>query len=219
LRAALAFLVLLAVTASRAPAWGQAEPPPPTRPPISPPTLAVTLSSDVPRVQAANILDDGTFVALMRDGFPLRLHYRLELWRRRARWFDQFVSDASWDVVVQQDPLTGDYILARSGGGNAVSRYAAVDQLRRALAASYEVRLAPRGTGEFYFIGTLVAETLNDSDIDQVMLWLKGELTPAVSGQGNVGEALSRGAQRLLVRLAGLPRVRLEARSEVFERR
>jgi len=150
LRAALAFLVLLAGAASRAPAWGQAEPAPApqARSPVQPPTLAVTLSSNVPRVQAANILDDGTFVALMRDGLPLRLHYRLELWRRRARWFDQFVSDASWDVVVQQDPLTGDYILARSGGGNAVSRYSTVEELRRALAASYEVRLAPRGTGE-----------------------------------------------------------------------
>jgi len=40
-------------------------------------------------------------------------------------------------------------------------------------------------------------------------------VTPAVSG-GNLGGALARGAQRLLVRIAGLPRLTLEARSETF---
>ena len=35
----------------------------------------------------------------------------------------------------------------------------------------------------------------------------------------NLGGALTRGAQRLLVRIAGLPRLTLEARSETFNRR
>src|SRR5947199_5734028 len=39
----------------------------------------------------------------------------------------------------------------------------------------------------------------------------------SVSGGGNLGGALARGAQRLLVRIAGLPRLTLEAHQERSE--
>ncbi|HYT63777.1 MAG TPA: hypothetical protein VEL50_07740, partial [Gemmatimonadales bacterium] len=55
------------------------------------PTLTVTLHNDVPRVRSTGLLADGKFVGLMRSGFPLRLHYRLELWKVRTSWFDQFI--------------------------------------------------------------------------------------------------------------------------------
>ena len=48
--------------------------------------------------------------------------------------------------------------------------------------------------------------------------WLKGDVSPAVSGRGDLGGALVRGAQRILVRIAGLPRLTLEARTETFGR-
>ena len=43
-------------------------------------------------------------------------------------------------------------------------------------------------------------------------------MSPAVSGRGNLGDALVRGAQQLLVRMAGLPRLTLEARSKLLRR-
>src|SRR2546430_10505393 len=49
------------------------------------PALTVTLQSEMPRIQTTALLGDGRFVSLMRSGFPLRLHYRLELWRGRPR--------------------------------------------------------------------------------------------------------------------------------------
>ena len=52
------------------------------------PALTVILQKDVARVQATSLLADGKFTTLMRSGFPLRLHYRLELWRARSGWFD-----------------------------------------------------------------------------------------------------------------------------------
>src|SRR2546430_17519709 len=52
------------------------------------PTLTITLQSETPRIQTTQLLADGKFTALMRSGFPLRLHYRLELWRNRATWFE-----------------------------------------------------------------------------------------------------------------------------------
>jgi len=205
-RAGFRLLALLAcATAAPAPPAGAQQP-----------SLTVLLQNGVPRVQATALLADGKFVGLMRSGFPLRLHYRLELWRARSGWFDQFVSDWSGDAVAHHDPLADDFVLIRTGG--AVSRYTTADSLERALEIPLYVRLAPKGPGKFYFLCRLDITTLNDTDLEELTRWLKGDVSPAVSGEGNVGGALVRGAQRILVRIAGLPRLTLEARSETFTR-
>jgi hypothetical protein len=178
------------------------------------PSLTVTLQNNLPRVRSGGLLSDGKFVGLMRSGFPLRLHYRLELWRVRASWFDQFVREASWDAVARHDPLADDFVLIRQGG--AVSRYATPEELAHALEIPYTVTLRPNSEGRFYFLARLEVTTLNDTDLQELSRWLSGDVGPAVSGDGNLGEALARGAQRVLVRLAGLPRQRLEARSPTF---
>ena len=179
------------------------------------PSLTVTLqNNNIPRVRSGGLLSDGKFVGLMRSGFPLRLHYRLELWRVRASWFDQFVREASWDAVARHDPLADDFMLIRQGGG--VSRYATPEELAHALEIPYTVTLRPNGEGRFYFLARLEVTTLNDTDLQELSRWLSGDVGPAVSGEGSLGEALARGAQRVLVRLAGLPRQRLEARSPTF---
>jgi hypothetical protein len=179
-------------------------------------SLTVTLQNGVPRVQAVSLLANGKFIALMRSGFPLRLHYRLELWRARAGWFDDHVAEASWDAVAHYDPLADDFVLLRSGG--IAARHARVDALAQALQVPYKVTLSPKGAGTFYYLCRLDVSTLNDTDLQEVEQWLKGEVTPAVSGRGDLTNAVVRGAQRLLVRIAGLPRLTLEARSEPFRR-
>jgi hypothetical protein len=180
------------------------------------PSLSVLVQNGVPRVQASALLANGKFPALMRSGFPLRLHYRLELWRAKANWFDVHVMEAAWDAVARYDPLADDFVLVRSGGTTA--RYATTDALERALQIPYKVTLAPSGAGEFYYLCRLEVTTLSETDLEEVERWLKGELSPAVAGKGDVGDALVRGAQRLLVRIAGLPRLTLEARSPEFHR-
>ncbi len=160
------------------------------------PSLTVTLQNNLPRVRSTGLLADGKFVGLMRSGFPLRLHYRLELWHERSSWFDQFVREVTWDAVARNDPLADDFVLIRQGG--AVSRYATAEQLAVALEIPYTVTLRPSSSSgaRYYFVARLEVTTL--------------------SGEGNIGAALARGAQRVLVRLAGLPRQRLEARSPMF---
>ena len=175
------------------------------------PTLTVTLQSNVPRVRSTGLLTDGKFVGLMRSGFPLRLHYRLELWRVRSSWFDQFVREVAWDAVARNDPLADDFVLIRQGG--AISRYTTSEELAAALDIPYVVTLRPAGGGRYYFIARLEVTTLNDTDLQELSRWLSGDVGPAVSGGENFGDALARGAQRVLVRLAGLPRQQLEARS------
>jgi len=175
------------------------------------PTLTVTLQSNVPRVRSTGLLADGKFVGLMRSGFPLRLHYRLELWKVRSSWFDQFIREVSWDAVARNDPLADDFVLIRQGG--AVSRYATPEELAAALDIPYIVTLRPSEGGRYYFIARLEVTTLNDTDLQELSRWLSGDVGPAVSSGENFGDALARGAQRVLVRLAGLPRQQLEARS------
>ena len=106
MKSGLAFLALLgAVTVSRTAAQA--------------PALTVILQGGVPRVQTTGLLSDGKFVALMRSGFPLRLHYRLEQWRSRSGWFDQYISEAPWDAAARHDPLADDFVLIRTGGSVA----------------------------------------------------------------------------------------------------
>lgn len=175
------------------------------------PTLTVTLQSNVPRVRSTGLLSDGKFLGLMRSGFPLRLHYRLELWKVRSSWFDQFVREVSWDAVARNDPLADDFVLIRQGG--TITRYATPEELAAALDIPYVVTLRPTESGRYYFIARLEVTTLNDTDLQELSRWLSGDVGPAVSSGENFGEALARGAQRVLVRLAGLPRQQLEARS------
>jgi hypothetical protein len=180
------------------------------------PSLTVTLQDGVPRVQAAAVLANGKFLGLMRSGFPLRLHYRLELWRTRSGWFDDHMRETAWDVVVQYDPLADDFVLVRTGG--IATRYARVDALALALQVPYKVTLSPKGAGHYYYLCRLEVSTLNDTDLQEVQRWLKGDVSPAVTGGGDLTNAVVRGAQRMLVRIAGLPRLTLEGRSGTFKR-
>ncbi len=180
----------------------------------APPVLAVTGDARVARVQATHLLDDGRFLDLLRSGFPLRLHFRLELWRVRSSWFDRFITGVEWDAVARHDPLAEEFILIRTGGG--VTRYNTTEDLAAALAVPYRVSIEPRGDGRFYLVGRLEVTTLNDTDLEELTRWLKGDVTPAVSGRESFGSALAHGAQRALVRIAGLPTLTLEGRSEEF---
>ena len=179
-----------------------------------PPALAVAHDAGVARVQATHLLDDGRFLDLLHSGFPLRLHFRLELWRVRASWFDRFMTGVEWDAVARHDPLAEEFLLIRTGG--RVTRYNTNEDLAAALAVPYRIPIAPRGNGQFYLVGRLEVTTLNDSDLEELTRWLRGDVTPAVSGRQSFGDALAHGAQRALVRIAGLPTLTLEGRSVRF---
>jgi hypothetical protein len=178
------------------------------------PSLSVTRDGPVARVQAHGLLDDSRFVDLMRSGFPLRLHFRLELWHDRSGWFDRFVTGVDWDAVARHDPLADEFILI--GYHGTVKRFNTTEDLDSALDVPYRVALEARGGGHFYLIAHLDVTTLNDTDLEELTRWLKGDVTPAVSGRENLGQALVHGAQRALVRIAGLPTLTLEGRSDEF---
>ena len=191
-------------------------------PPAAAPSLTVRLSSlpemalDTPVVRAEHLLDDRVFDGALKNGFPVHYHFTLELWRKGGL-FDHLARDAEWDAFVRLDPLTGEYDLIRSSG--TVEHFTQVDAVSRALASPFHVDLLPpAGSGtRYYYVATLQIESLSESELAEVERWLTGDVGPAISHNGNIGDALAEGFRRLLIRFSGLPRRTLEARSAVFE--
>jgi hypothetical protein len=96
-------------------------------------------------------------------------------------------------------------------------RYATTDALSTALAFAYQVSVRPTQRGRYYYTASLGISTLSDSDLEELQRFLEGDLGGVAQGKENVGDALGRGATRFLLRLAGLPTLRLEVRSTTFE--
>jgi hypothetical protein len=184
--------------------------------------LAVELRRDSagtllpPRIRATGLLADGVFEGALRNGFPVRLGFRLELWQGRFL-VDRLVNDAAWDAVIVLDPVAGLYQLVR--GGETVERFRDLGGLTSALAIPYTVDLRPppdHGRATFYYVASLSVESLSVSDLEEVERWLRGDLGRAITRRGDVGGAFSRGARLALIRLSGLPHRSLEARTPSF---
>jgi hypothetical protein len=180
-------------------------------------TAPTTTGSRTPIVQSRNLLSDDRWVSALRSGLPVRLHYRLEVWRSRDGWFDDFERQTQWDVVVRHEPLLDQYsLLTIVAGRGQERRYATLDALSAALAFSFQVNIQPVLSGRYYYSATLEISTLSDSDLDELRRFLEGDPGDP-DGKGKVGDVLGRGATRLLLRIAGLPTLRLEARSDPFD--
>jgi hypothetical protein len=169
-----------------------------------------------PVVRSENLLGDGRWLSTLRSGLPVRLHYRIEIWRSRNGWLDELTRQVYWDVVVRHEPLLDQYTMLTIFGSRVQERrYATLDALTAALAFAYQINVSPTEAGSYYYTATMEVSTLSDSDLDELERFLEGDLE-AARGQAGLGDALGRGATRFLLRLAGLPSLRLEARTGRF---
>jgi hypothetical protein len=190
-----------------------------SRPP--PPRLVVELHRDsagvvtAPVVRAQNLLSDGAFFAALHNGFAVRFGFRLSLWRS-ARLIDHLERETSWEAVAVEDPVENTYVLVRTPGG--VENHPDPARLGDALAIPYTVGVLPPATGggRYYYIASLEVESLTASELEDVQRWLRGDLGRAITGRGDVGNALTRGARLILIRLSGLPHRSFEARTATF---
>jgi len=185
------------------------------------PRLTIELQRDStgalapPRVTARDLMRDGAFEGALRNGFPVRFSFRLGLWRNAAL-FDRLVREVQWDAVVVLDPVDNTYQLIRSSGSlDVLPDLGTVD---RALATAFTVGLLPTrpDNNRYYYIGTLTVESISVSELEEVERWLTGDLGRAITQRGDVGNAFSRGARLALIRLSGLPRRVLNARTPQF---
>ena len=87
--------------------------------------------SRAPIVRSQNMLGDNSrWLSALRSGLPVRLHYRVEVWRSRGAWFDSFERQAEWDVLVRHEPLLDQYTLVTFvGRARQERRYATIDAL------------------------------------------------------------------------------------------
>jgi hypothetical protein len=155
---------------------------------------------------------------LLSNGFPARLHYRLERWAS-GRWFDDLKAAFDWDVILKYDVLGKKYQVVRVVNKNVESlgEFATVDDAENAAEGPYHpaISLPKKGQRGYYNL-LLDVETLSLSDLNEVERWLRGELKPAVSGKKNPGTALGRGIRTLVVRLLGGEKRHYEARTGTF---
>jgi hypothetical protein len=214
-RLALGLIAALALAAGR-PARAQA--PPSVRLTVRLAADSAASGSRAPVVRSEHLMGDGRWLAALRSGLPVRLHYKVEVWRSRGAWFDAFERQAEWDVVLRHEPLLDQYtVLTLVGGRVRERRYATVDALSAALAFAYQVSVRPAQTGRYYYAASLEISTLSDSDLDELQRFLEGDLGQVSEGKEGVGDVVGRGATRFLLRLAGLPSLRLEVRSVSFD--
>jgi hypothetical protein len=188
-------------------------------------TLTVTLVPDanrkdgqLPEARVSGLLEDDRWTSALLSGFPLRLHYRLELWRSRSSWFDATVRSIDWDVVVRREPLLDQYTVTTVLlGRTRQQRYPDLATLGRALGVAYRIAVRATDKGNYYYVATLSVSTLSDADLDEMDRVMRGETGAATDDNGNLGGAVSRSARRMLLRVAGLPIMRVEGKSENFE--
>jgi hypothetical protein len=174
-----------------------------------------------PRVRGVGVLSDAQLRDLLRNGFPTRLHYRVELWSVGGL-FNDLERAVEWNVVVRQDALDKTFRISRFAGDRVVQlgRYPDFRDAQQVVERAFLAPITPRRRGRrYYYAAVLDVETLSLTDLDEVERWLKGELRPAVRGQRNPGTALTRGVRTLVVRLLGGDARRYELRSATFSPR
>ncbi|HEX7091731.1 MAG TPA: DUF4390 domain-containing protein [Longimicrobiales bacterium] len=180
---------------------------------------ALTVAADPaagyrPVLRLGTVLDDPALEETVRSGLPLRLRFRIELWR--DGFFDDLVATEAWTAVLAYEPLEQRFFVRTRSSPEAVRWFSSFAAARTAVEGTYTPAIRPRRPGRYYYIATLEIETLSLSDLEELQQWLRGELRPVVRGEGSLPGAVGEGAKRLLVRMLGLPTRRHEARTGKF---
>lgn len=176
------------------------------------------LATEPPSVRSVSLLSDEAMRNLLVNGFPARLHYRMERWTSGG-WFDDIKATAEWDVVVKYDALGKQYHVFRAVANRALElgSYPTLVDAEEMVNTAFRAPISPAKRGQrTYYNLVLEIETLSLTELDEVEQWLRGEVKPAVRGKKNPGTAVSRGVRTLMVRLLGGERRRYEARSGAF---
>ena len=180
--------------------------------------LVPSVTPSAPMVAVREVLNEKPFEELLRNGFPTRLHVRVELWTF-GRWFDDVSSRDEWDVIVRYDLIERTYDVARITRDRItpLGSYANFADARAASELAYAPSLSTPAKGRRGYIAVQVdVQTVEMSDLDEMQRWLRGEARPAVEGKRNPGSALGAGLRTLVTRMLGGEVRHLEARSSTI---
>ena len=165
-----------------------------------------------------NLLGDAKTRELLRNGFPARVHYRLELWSKGGGVFgDERRGTAEWDVLVAYDPTAQLYNVVRRTADNRLHEnfggFPSLETAEKQIGRAFRVGLAPERSGKYYYNLVIDIQTLTMSDLDALEQWLRGPSAPTHS---NPLKAIRGGVGTLLSRLLGGDKRHYEQRSGVF---
>jgi hypothetical protein len=172
-----------------------------------------------PAIRAIDVLAEGQTRELLRNGFPARLHFKMEIWHNGFP-FSSLEGSEEWNVIVRFDPLQKRYRAARLRDDTVtvIGDFEQYPALATALAAPYVVPLIPKRRGNVYFYtASLDVEMLSLNDLDEVERWLNGELGPAVQGKRDAPGVIGRGLRLFFMRLLGAERLHYQASSRSFK--
>ena len=179
---------------------------------------ATRLSAEGPLVRSRALLTDSYIRELLQNGFPARLHFRVELWAD-GRIFDELQRSVDWDVVVKLSALEQKYEVIQVVGGRPLSlgSFTRLEDAEAAAARPVRVPIsAPAENRRFYYLATIEIIALSGSDLEEMNRWLRGELQPTMTGNRSPGTALTRGFRTLATRLLGGERREFSERSPTF---
>ncbi|MGD8697870.1 MAG: hypothetical protein PVJ43_01185 [Gemmatimonadales bacterium] len=172
-------------------------------------------------VQPVALLSDSALIRPLLSGLPLRFYFQLELWHDRLL-ADGLVAQSTWSLILFQEPLSGEFNLARSWDPEHDEWFATLAAAAQALERVYLSPLpGPEpNSGNYYYDARLEVEVLSLGDLDELQHWLQGEVGGQDSDVDNsVAGAVGRGLKRLFIRLIGLSARKYEARTELFQPR
>lgn len=166
----------------------------------------------IARVRTLYLLENTPWLTALRQGLPVQLRYRVELWRSDIVP-DGITKAYEWRIVVRHEPLLDQFSVYRVFPGQGIQNnvYPTPGTLGAALALIYAIPLPPANNGQYYYAASVEVQTLSDSDLDDFNKTIRGEIT------SRSGTSLAERARRLALQLAGLPELSLSARSEAFE--
>jgi hypothetical protein len=144
-------------------------------------------ASDGPAIVASNVLSDSATRNELHHGFPTKLHYKVELWRKGLT--DSRESVKEWDVGVLYEPASQIYDVSQRVGDRVTNlgHTSSMTEVEVLLDKAHALLLGPKEPGQrYYYVAQLDVTTVTGNDLAGTLLWLNGQFKPAVSGNENI---------------------------------
>ena len=171
--------------------------------------VSVDSTTRAPAVRVLDLLTEPRWQGALADAFPVRLKWRIELWRDRAL-IDQNVQNFEFDIVIRRDPLLGYYFYTIFQSNRPPTDFAPhTDEASFAGRVAQPINLnglQPRSPGSYYYAATLRISALDDAEFTEMRRFMGS------GGGGSVLDAI-RGS---IMRLVGVPSQTLTQRSQPF---
>src|SRR5690606_21256807 len=141
------------------------------------PPLAIRVDAGAgyrPVIELGPLLEDPALEEAARAGFPIRLRFRVELWRDGI--FDNLAGSMSWTTALIYEPLEDRFLVRTQGSPESGRDFPGFADARASIERPTRLELSPSRSGNYYYTAALEIETLALSDLQELEQWLKGEL-------------------------------------------